>query len=161
MEFVGIDEFMRQLKSRYDESDRRHEWRALTGRDHVNSSYDTFVFTDRKVFQIKAHEVAPSKMVAVAAEVGGPSHDMLEFAGGGATVPLGLLSRAQDASAVIMFGLQQYSSDAADLFRREYYGSKQDALSSELSRRVETVIQRPEYRSAYRELRESQDSYFA
>ncbi|MGD9963351.1 MAG: hypothetical protein AB7S97_05575 [Thermoplasmata archaeon] len=161
MEFQGIDEFMRYLKGKYDESERRHEWRALTGRDHVASSYDTFIFTDQKVYQIKARELAPQVMAAVANEVGGPSPDMLEMVRGGSPVPLSVISRARDASAVVMFGMQQYSSDVADVFKREYYGSRQDALKAELDRRVETMIERPELKRAYRSLREREDGYFA
>jgi hypothetical protein len=161
MEFQGIDEFMRYLKGRYDESERRHEWRALTGRDHVASHYDTFIFTDQKVYQIKSQELAPQRMAAVASEVGGPSPDMLEMVRGGAPVPLSVISRARDASAVVMFGMQQYSSDVADVFRREYYGSRQDALKTELDRSVENLIQRPEFRHAYRSMREREEGYFA
>jgi hypothetical protein len=161
MEFHGIEEFMRYLKTKYDESDRRHEWRALSGRDHVTSSYDTFIFSDRKVYQIKSRELAPQKMVAVAEEVGGPSPDMLELVKGGAPVPLSVISKAQDASAVIMFGMQQYSSDVSDVFKREYYGSKQDALKAELDRRVQTVVQRPEFKHSYRSLKEREEGYFA
>lgn len=161
MEFQGIEEFMRYLKAKYDESERRHEWRALTGRDHIASSYDTFIFTDQRVYQIKSQELAPQRMVAVANEVGGPSPDMLEMVRGGAPVPLSVISRAQDASAVVMFGMQQYSSDTADVFRREYYGSKQDVLKAELDRRVENLIQRPEFRHAYKSTREREEAYFA
>ena len=46
MEFRGIDEFMLYLKGRYDLSERRQDWRALTGRNHVTSEYDTFIFTE-------------------------------------------------------------------------------------------------------------------
>jgi len=161
MEFQGIEEFMRYLKTKYDESERKHEWRALSGRDHVTSSYDTFLFSDQKVYQIKSRELAPQRMVAVANEVGGPSPDMLELVRGGAPVPLSVISKAQDASAVIMFGMQQYSSDVSDVFKREYYGSKQDALKAELDQRVDSLIQRPEYRHAYKNLREREDGYFA
>lgn len=161
MEFHGIEEFMRYLKAKYDESESRHEWRALTGRDHVSSSYDTFIFGDKKVYQIKSRELAPMRMVAVANEVGGPSPDMLELVRGGAPVPLSVISRAQDASAVVMFGMQQYSSDVADLFKREYYGSKQDTLKAELDRRVETLVKRPEFKHAYRSQREREEGYFA
>ncbi len=161
MEFHGIDEFMRYLKAKYDESERRHEWRALTGRDHVSSSYDTFIFTDQRVYQIKSQELAPQRMVAVANEVGGPSGDMLDLVRGGAPVPLSVISKAKDASAVVMFGMQQYSSDTADVFRREYYPSKQDALRAELDQRVGTLIQRPEFRHAYRSMREREEGYFA
>jgi hypothetical protein len=161
MEFHGIEEFMRYLKVCFDKSDQREKWRALSGRDHVRSDYDTFIFTDSKVFQIKSSEVAPKNTVAVAREVGSASPDFLEMIRGGAPVPLNVISRAQDASAVIMFGMQQYSSDIADVLRREYYHSRQDDLKAELDRKVGCVIERPEYRSAYKRLREDQESYFS
>jgi hypothetical protein len=161
MEFQGIEEFMRCLKTKYDESERKQEWRALSGRDHVSSSYDTFIFTDQKVYQIKSLELMPQRMVAVANEVGGPSPDMLDLVRGGAPVPLSVISKAKDASAVVMFGMQQYSSDVADVFKREYYGSKQDQLKAELDSRIGSLIQRPEYRHAYRDLRAREDGYFA
>jgi hypothetical protein len=161
MEFHGIDEFMVYLKGRYDTSERKQDWRALTGRNHVTSEYDTFIFTDEKVFQIKSVEIAPKKMAAVAREVGGPSPDLLEVIKGGSPTPLNVISRTPSAYSVIMFGMQQYSSDISDLLRREYYASRQDNLDVELERSVKVLLERPEYRTAYRSLRETQEGYFA
>ena len=161
MELHGIDEFMLYLKTKFDESERRQDWRALTGRDHVARRHDTFVFTDRKVFQIKASEVAPQRMAAVAVEVGGPSPDLLELIRGGSTVPLNVISTSADMRSVIMFGMQQYSSEVADTLRREYYGSKQDMLKRELDRRVKVFAERPEFRPSRRALLEDQEGYFA
>src|SRR5512136_1374948 len=160
MEFHGIDEFMRYLKGKYDISERKHEWRALTGRDHVNSRLDTFIFTDERVYQIRAVEVMPKKMATVASEVGGPSPDMLELIKGGAPIPLSVMSRSSDALSVMMFGMQQYSSDISDLLRREYYHSRQDQLDLDLDRSLKVLLERPEYRSVYRSLRNDQESYF-
>jgi hypothetical protein len=161
MEFHGIEEFMRYLKAKYDESERKQDWRALTGRDHVRVINDSFIFTDRKVYQIKSEEIAPRKVAAVAREVGGPSPDMLELLKGGAPMPFSVLSRTSDAYSVIMFGMQQYSSDIADLLKIEYYQSKQDALLRDLKRKVDVLLENPEYRSSYRKLREGRDGYFA
>ncbi|MEM0343876.1 MAG: hypothetical protein QXJ32_03970 [Thermoplasmata archaeon] len=161
MEFHGIEEFMRYLKVKFDESERKPDWRALTGRDHVSGVNDTFIFSEAKVYQIKSVEVSPGQMVAVAAEVGDRSPDMLELMDRGARVPLSVVSKSPDAYSVIMFGLQQYSSDAADLLRREYFYSKQDRLDSDLERRLKLMLERPEYRRGYRELRERQEVYFA
>lgn len=161
MEFQGIDDFMRLLKAKYDTSERRHEWRALSGRDHVSSSYDTFILADERVYQIKSVEVLPQRMAAVAGEVGEPSPDMLDLVRGGAPVPLSVISRKDDASAVMMFGMQQYSSDVADVLKHEYYRSRQDRLRSDLDRRVKALIERPEYRRAYRSMREREEGYFA
>jgi hypothetical protein len=161
MEFNGIDEFMLYLKAQFDRSERRQDWRALTGRNHVSSDYDTFIFTDEKVFQIKAKEVAPKQMAAVAREVGGPSPDLLEVIKGGSPVPLNVMTRSPSAYSVIMFGVQQYSSDISDLLRREYYGSRQDQLDLELERSVKVLLDRPELRRAYTTMRQDQDGYFA
>ncbi len=161
MEFHGIDEFMRYLKGKYDLSERKQDWRALTGRNHVKGAYDTFVFTDQKVYQIKATEVAPKKMAAVASEVGGPSPDLLEAIKGGSPVPLSVISRSPSAYSVIMFGMQQYSSEISDMLRREYYSSRQDRLEHDLQRSLNVLLERPEYRRAYRELKETQDSHYA
>jgi len=160
MELHGIDEFMRYLKGKYDISERKSEWRALTGRDHVNSRFDTFVFTDEKVYQIRAVEIMPKKMAAVASEVGGASPDMLELIKGGAPVPLSVMSRSSDALSVMMFGMQQYSSDISDLLRREYYQSRQDQLDRDLERSLKIILERLEYRSTYRSLKQDQESYF-
>ncbi len=161
MEFHGIDEFMLKLKARYDRSERKQDWRALSGRDHVCSTYDTFILTDERVFQIKAIEVVPGKMAAVAQDVGSGSCDLAEMTRVGAPVPLSVVSRPKDACAVLMFGMQQYSSDLADMFKREYYSSKQDLLKNELDRQVKVLLERPEYRSAYRSLKEREEGYFA
>jgi len=161
MEFHGIDEFMVYLKARFDRSDRRQDWRALTGRDHVTSAYDTFIFTDERVFQVTAKEFVPGKMASVAREVGNPSPDLLELIKGGASVPLNVISRAPSEHSVIMFGIQQYSSEVSDLLRREYYSSRQDQLESDLDRSLDALLDRPEYRRAYRDLRDREEGYFA
>ena len=161
MEFHGIDELMRYLKVKFDESERKQDWRALMGRDHVLGQNDTFIFTDKKVFQIKSVEIAPQRMAAVGQEIGGPSRDMLELVKGGAPIPLNVVSRSPDAYSVIMFGMQQYSSEVADLFRREYYSSKQDQLQTNLRHQLDALLARPEYKSSYREIKESQEGYFA
>jgi len=161
MEFHGIDEFMLYLKTQFDRSERKHEWRALTGRDHVTSAYDTFIVTDEKVFQVKAKEFAPKTMASVACEVGDPSPDLLELIRGGAPVPLNVVSRAPSAHSIIMFGMQQYSSEVSDLLRREYYSSRQDRLEGDLDRSLKVLLERPEFRRAYRELRQAQEGYFA
>ena len=161
MEFHGIEEFMRYLKAKFDESERKQEWRALTGRNHVQGRSDTFIFTDKAVFQIKSVEVAPHKMAAVSREIGGPSLDILELIKGGAPMPLNVVSRIPNAYSVVMFGMQQYSSEVADLFRNEYYSSRQDELDRDLDRRLNLLLQKPEYRASYRKIRESQEGYFA
>jgi hypothetical protein len=161
MEFHGIDQFMRHLQAKFDECERRHEWRVLTGRDHIRGINDSFIFTDQKVYQIKSEEVAPRKVAAVAREVGGPSPDMLDLIKGGAPIPLSVISRSSDAYSVIMFGMQQYSSDIADLLKLEFYQSKQDELFRDLMRNVDVMLERPEYRSSHRRLKESQERYFA
>jgi len=161
MEFQGIDELMRYLKVKFDESERKQDWRALTGRNHVQGQNDTFIFSDKKVFQIKSVEIASQKMAAVGCEVGGPSPDMLELVRGGAPIPLNVVSRSPDAYSVIMFGMQQYSSDVTDLFRNEYYSAKQDELNNRLKHSLDTLLERPEYKASYRKIKESQEGYFA
>lgn len=161
MEFHGVEEFMWMLKAKYDLSERKQDWRALGGRNHLDHTYDTFVFSDEKVYQIKSVEVMPSKMLAVGAEVGEVSKDMLRLIESGSPVPINVVSIAKGVNPVIMLGTQQYSSDISDVFRTEYFSSKQDRFKRDLDRKVRTVLERPEYRAAYRSLRESEDGYFA
>lgn len=161
MEIHGVDELMRLLKGRYDLSEQRQEWRALSGRDHVTGEYDTFVFSDDRIYQIKAVEISPKNMVGVGCEVGSASPDLSEVSRLGSAVPLGVVSRGQDASAVIMFGMQQYSSDASQMLKDEYFSSKQDRLESDLKRRLDKLLERPQLRASYRRMREDQESYFA
>jgi hypothetical protein len=161
MEFYGIDEFMRYLKTKFDECERKHEWRALTGRNHVRSENDTFIFTDRTVYQIKSAEIAPRVFAAAGVEVGGPSPDMLELVKDGAPIPLSVASPSTNAQSIIMFGLQQYSSETTDLFRNEYYHAKQDQLEHDLEHKLRLLKERPEFRTSIRSLREDQEGYFA
>ena len=161
LEIHGVDELMRLLKGRYDISKRRQEWRALSGRNHVTGEYDTFVFSDESVYQIRAAEVSPKNMVGVGCDVGPVTPDLAELAMQGSPVPLGLVSRSQQASAIIMFGMQQYSSDVSHLLKEEYFSSKQDRLESDLRARLDRLLERPEFRSSYRRLREDQESYFS
>ena len=161
MEILGVDELMRYLKGRYDTSDRKKEWRALSGRNHVRGSTDTFVLTDDSVYQIMSKDVSKDKTLAVGREVGSCSPDLAELARRGSPIPIGLVSRAPDASAIVMFGMQQYSSDTADILRGEYFGSKQEALRADLDSKLERLVERPEFRKSYRSLRDDQDGYFA
>ena len=161
MEILGVDELMRYLKGRYDASEQKREWRALSGRNHVRGCTDTFVLTDDSVYQIMSKDVSKDKVLAVGREVGSSSPDLVGLAGRGSPIPLGLISRAPDASAVIMFGMQQYSSDTADVLRNEYFGSKQDVLRADLDSKLERLVERPEFRTSYRSLRDDQDAYFA
>jgi hypothetical protein len=161
MEFQGVEELMRRLKAEWDSSETRSDWRALTGRDHVSGSYDTFVFSDRKVYQIKAREFAPRRMVAVGSEMGQRSDELLGLMSRGAPVPLGVLSRCTDASLIMMVGMQHYSSDAADELRREYFPSGQDVLKGDLDAELDRLLERPGYRRAFRSLDDDQSAYFA
>ncbi|MDH3366078.1 MAG: hypothetical protein OEM29_08795 [Thermoplasmata archaeon] len=161
MEFHGIDELMRGLKRQYDSSSRRHEWRALTGRDHVKGVYDTFVFSDEKTYQIKAAEVAPKRVIAVGGEVGTSSTDLAEISRNGSPVPIGIMSRSTDASSIVLFGMQQYSSEIADTLKAEYFQSKQDRLERDLKAQLDRLLERPEFRATYKSLREDQESYFS
>jgi hypothetical protein len=161
MELHGVEELMRCLKGRYDSSERRHEWRALSGRDHISGRNDTFIFSEDRVYQIRSTEVSPRVMVAAGVEVGSNSPDMLELTRNGSPIPLGVMSKAADASAVIMFGVQQYSSDATHVLKHEHFDSKQDRLDVELEAKLDRLLERPEYRASYRRLREDQESYFA
>ncbi|MCJ7490069.1 MAG: hypothetical protein MUO87_08030 [Thermoplasmata archaeon] len=161
MELHGIDELMRHLKGRYDSSERRHEWRALSGRDHTSGKYDTFIFSEDRVYQIRSAEVSPRRMVAVGGEVGSNSPDLFELTKSGSPIPLGVISKATDASAIVMLGMQQYSSDVADVLRNEHFHSRQDRLEGELEAKLDKLLERPEFRTSYRRLREDQNSYFA
>jgi hypothetical protein len=161
MEFLGIDELMRYLKRQYDSSNQRHEWRALTGRDHVKGVYDTFLFSEEKIYQIKAAEVARGRMVAVGGEIGSNSPDLADMSKDGSPIPIGMVSRAADASSVILFGMQQYSSETADTLKLEYFESKQERLERDLKTQLDKALERPEFRATFRSLREDQESYFS
>jgi hypothetical protein len=161
MEFLGIDELMRYLKRRYDSCDQRHEWRALTGRDHVKGTYDTFLFSDERIYQIKASEIARGRMIAVGGEVGSASPDLAELSKDGSPIPIGMVSRATDASSVLLFGMQQYSSDTADTLKTEYFQSKQERLERDLKAQLDRALKRPEFRATFKSLREDQESYFS
>lgn len=161
MEIHGVEELMHLLKLRYDSSEQRQDWRALSGRNHTTGDYDTFIFAEDRVYQIKAIEISPRNMVGVGCEVGTCSPDLTEISRQGSPVPLGVVSRRQDASSVIMFGMQQYSSDATLQLKDEFFSSRQDRLESDLKRRLDKVLERPQLRSSYRRMREDQESYFA
>jgi hypothetical protein len=115
MEIIGVDELMRYLKGRYDASEQKREWRALSGRNHVRGSTDTFVLTDDSVYQIMSKDVSKDKVLAV----------------------------------------------GTDILRNEYFGSKQDVLRTDLDSKLERLVERPEFRTSYRSLRDDQDAYFA
>ncbi|MHA1430705.1 MAG: hypothetical protein ACTSRV_10010, partial [Candidatus Freyarchaeota archaeon] len=63
-----IDEIMRELKKQYDKSKHREQWRVLTGRN-FDDTYDTFITTDRSLWQIKSEFIAPAQAVGVGSNI--------------------------------------------------------------------------------------------
>jgi hypothetical protein len=72
-----------------------------------------------------------------------------------------MISRAADASSVILYGMQKYSSETADMLRLEYFESPQERLETDLRAQLERVLERPEFKASFRSLREDQESYFS
>jgi len=87
--------------------------------------------------------------------VGKPDEDIRKLFRHGAPVPFGLVSpQVKNNLAIIMAGIQLYSSDSAYKLCNEYISDKQAELDERLDREIERMKSNPLLRHRYREQKE-------
>lgn len=133
-------DLMKEMKKRYDKNPK--EWRVLTGLDSKNR-YDTFISSgDKRLWQMKAEQVGQNEIVGVGMKVAKMDEEIEKIMKAGATVPFGIISPQSKDLAIIMAGIQQYSSSSTNQLNREHVSSKQAKLQSDLEKEIESMINR-------------------
>ncbi len=144
------------LKRRWDKSkdEDRNEWRVLSGRN-PRGRYDLFISTSERVWQLKIEQTGNNEAIGFGLDVGKPDEDIEKLFGHGAPVPFGLVSpQVKNNLAIVMAGIQLYSSDSAYKLCNEYVSNKQAELDERLDREIERMKSNPLLRHRYREQKE-------
>jgi len=151
-------EILEILKRRWDRSKEgdRHEWRVLSGRN-PRGRYDLFISSPERVWQLKIEQTGNNEAIGFGLDVGKPDEDIKKLFRHGAPVPFGLVSPQVNKNlAIIMAGIQLYSSDSAYKLCNEYVSDKQAELDERLDREIERMKSDPLLRRRYREHKEGE-----
>jgi hypothetical protein len=147
-------EITRALKEKWDKSKNKDDWRVLTGRNH-KGRYDMFVSTPNRILQLKFEQTGGNEAVGYGQDVGKMDEEIERIMSTGAPVPFGLISPQQAELAIIMAGIQRYSSDAAHMLRKDYISNAQAKLDEKLDGEIERMrAADPVFRRKYREQKE-------
>ena len=149
-------EIVEILKRKWDKSkdEDRNEWRVLSGRN-PRGRYDLFISTPERVWQLKIEQTGNNEAIGFGLDVGKPDEDIKKLFRHGAPVPFGLVSPQVNKNlAIIMAGIQLYSSDSAYKLCNEYISDKQAELDERLDREIERMKSNPLLRHRYREQKE-------
>ena len=147
-------EITRALKDTWDKSKNKNDWRVLTGRNH-KGRYDMFVSTPNRILQLKFEQTGGNEAVGYGLDVGKIDDEIEKLMRSGAPVPFGLISPQQAELAIIMAGIQRYSSDAAHTLRKDYISNAQAKLDEKLDSELERMqTADPLFRRRYREQKE-------
>ena len=147
-------EITRALKDKWDKSKNKDDWRVLTGRNH-KGRYDMFVSTPNRILQLKFEQTGGNEAVGYGLDVGKMDDEIKRLMSMGAPVPFGLISPQQAELAIIMAGIQRYSSDAAHTLRTDYISNAQAKLDEKLDGELERMqTADPSFRRRYREQKE-------
>ena len=144
------------MKRKWDKSkdEDRNEWRVLSGRN-PRGRYDLFISTPERVWQLKIEQTGNNEAIGFGLDVGKPDEDVRKLFRHGAPVPFGLVSpQVKNNLAIIMAGIQLYSSDSAYKLCNEYISDKQAELDERLDREIERMKSNPLLRHRYREQKE-------
>ncbi|MHC1577414.1 MAG: hypothetical protein ACXQT6_01815 [Candidatus Methanospirareceae archaeon] len=153
-------EIARILKKNWDKSEEKEktEWAVLSGRN-TKGRYDMFVSSPERVWQLKIEETGGNESIGFGLEVGKMDDELRKIlqagAGAGAPVPFGLVSPQKKPDlAIIMAGVQQYSSDSTHTLCKEFLSEQQSKLDDRLDRELEKIHSDPLARRRYREQKE-------
>ena len=138
-------EIVEILKRKWDKSkdEDRNEWRVLSGRN-PRGRYDLFISTPERVWQLKIEQTGNNEAIGFGLDVGKPDEDIRKLFRHGAPVPFGLVSpQVKNNLAIIMAGIQLYSSDSAYKLCNEYISDKQAELDERLDREIERMKSNP------------------
>ncbi len=149
-------EIARILKENWDKSKDKEAWRVLAGQN-PKGRYDMFIGTSERLWQLKMEHTGSNEVTGFGLEVGKIDNDLKELLGSGAPVPFGMISPQSHKKkdlAIIMAGVQQYSSDSTHSLCRDYVSEKQAKLDDMLDREIERMSSDPILRRRYKEQKE-------
>ncbi len=149
-------EIVKLLKKQWDRSKEieRCEWRVLSGRNQ-KGRYDLFISTPERIWQLKLEQTGDNKAIGFGLEIGKPDDDLNKLFMCGAPAPFGLVSPAAgDDLAIVVAGIQQYSSESTYKLCRNYISDKQAELDERLDCEIERMKSNPLLRYQYREQKE-------
>ncbi len=143
-----IDEIMQELKKQYDKSKHKEQWRVLTGRN-PDDTYDTFITTDRSLWQIKSEFIGPGQAVGVGSNIRRIDDEIRKVVNQGTPVPFGMLVPQSREIAIILAGIQTYSSESVSRLARYHVSDRQSELEEKLDEELEKLMQNPNFRREY------------
>ncbi len=147
-------EITRILKEKWDKSKDKEDWRVLTGRN-PKGRYDMFISSPERIWQLKMELTGSNEAIGFGLEVGKMDDELKKLLRIGAPVPFGLISPQKKPDlAIIMAGIQQYSSDSTYTLCKEYISEKQAKLDEKLDREIERMSSDPISRRKYKEQKE-------
>lgn len=141
------------LKEKWDKSKKREDWRVLSGLN-PKGRYDMFISSPERMWQIKIEHTGRNEAIGFGCEVGKTDDEIGKLMVAGAPVPFGLISPQKADPAIIMAGMQQYSSDSANALSKDYISEKQAKLDEKLDLEIERMNSDPVLRRRYREQKE-------
>lgn len=157
MGIASSAEITRALKEQWDRSKQKTDWRVLSGRDH-RGRYDMFISNPEQLWQLKFEHTSRTEAVGFGMAVGKLDEEIERLMRAGSPVPFGLISPQQADLAIIMAGVQQYSSDSTHTLCHEYISQAQAKLDEHLDRELERLKAEPQFRRRYREQKEREES---
>ncbi len=155
-------EITRILKKRWDkgkDSDKS-DWKVLAGMN-PKGRYDMFISDPERVWQLKTEQTGKNEAIGFGLEVGKIDNELKELMGMGAPVPFGLISPQKNSNlAIVLAGVQQYSSDSTHTLCKEYISEKQAKLDDKLDMEIERLSGDPVLRRKYREQKERESKSY-
>lgn len=143
----------RTLKEKWDKSKNKADWKVLTGRNH-KGRYDMFVSTPERLLQLKFEQIGNNEALGFGLDVGKVDDEIRSLMRRGAPVPFGMISPQKADLAIIMGGVQQYSSDSTHTLCKDYISKEQAKLDEKLDREIERMETDPGFRRRYKEQKE-------
>lgn len=146
-------EITRALKEKWDKSKDKRDWRVLTGRNH-KGRYDMFVSDPERMWQLKFEQTGGNEAIGFGLDVGKIDDEIKRLMSVGAPVPFGMVSPQKADLAIIMAGIQQYSSDSTHTLCKDYISGEQAKLDEKLDQEIERMRTDPVFRRRYKEQKE-------
>ncbi|MHC1611553.1 MAG: hypothetical protein ACXQTW_08210 [Candidatus Methanospirareceae archaeon] len=153
MKIQSSADITRALKEEWDKSKNKADWRVLTGLNR-KGRYDMFISSSENLWQLKFEQTGRNEVIGFGFEVGEIDAEIKRIMELGAPVPFGLISPQKANLAIIMAGIQQYSSDSAHTLCKEYVSEEQAKLDERLDREIERMVSDPTFRRRYKEQKE-------
>jgi len=148
---------LKKIHDEYEKSNEKQQWRVLAGMDHKNRM-DTFVFGDKNLWQVKSEMIGKNETISVGIKVEHSDDDLRKYQKHGAPIPFGMASPQPNNGAIILSGVQQYSSDATYKLCRDHISNSQSKLNDKLNGELNTLLDSNEiFRRKYRQFKDEQN----